>query len=103
MGKQLEHSSHLDDEFILHDVPPSQYHVILHNDNYTTMDFVIEVLKKFFSHSDESAIEIMLAIHHKDKGICGVYTAEIAETKVALVNDYAKANQYPLLCTMEKA
>lgn len=83
------------------DIPP-RYRVLLHNDDYTPMDFVVDILKRYFSHSEESAIEIMLSVHHKGKGICGIYTAEVAETKVILVNEYAKKHHYPLLCTMEK-
>ncbi|MFO6422022.1 ATP-dependent Clp protease adapter ClpS [Motilimonas sp. KMU-193] len=82
--------------------PPSLYKVILNNDDYTPMDFVIEVLQRFFNADIEKATQIMLSVHHQGKGICGIYTAEIAETKVVQVNTYARDNEHPLLCTMEK-
>ncbi|WP_392566901.1 ATP-dependent Clp protease adapter ClpS [Utexia brackfieldae] len=82
--------------------PPSKYLVIMHNDDYTTMDFVIEVLQRFFSHDEAKATEIMLAIHHHGIGVCGFYTAEIAEMKVIKVTQYAREHQFPLRCTMEK-
>ncbi|MCE2573199.1 ATP-dependent Clp protease adapter ClpS [Motilimonas eburnea] len=82
--------------------PPSLYKVILNNDDYTPMDFVIEVLQRFFNADIDKATQIMLSVHHQGKGICGIYTAEIAETKVVQVNTYARDNEHPLLCTMEK-
>lgn len=83
--------------------PPSMYKVILNNDDYTPMDFVVEVLTMYFFFSEEKATQIMLDVHHKGKGVCGVYSADIAETKVAQVNLYARENEYPLLCTLEQA
>lgn len=83
-------------------IPPSKYMVILHNDDYTTMDFVVDVLMRFFGHNENSATQIMFAVHQEGKGICGIYGAEIAETKVFQVNHYAKTHQFPLRCTMEK-
>jgi ATP-dependent Clp protease adaptor protein ClpS len=83
--------------------PPSMYKVILNNDDYTPMEFVIDVLQKFFSYDIERATQLMLQVHYRGKAICGVYTAEVAETKVAHVNEYAKENEHPLLCTLEKA
>lgn len=83
-------------------VPPSMYNVLLHNDDYSPMDFVIDVLQKFFRLDHESATEIMLNIHYKDVGICGTFSAEIAETKVMQVSHYAKKHEHPLKCTMEK-
>lgn len=82
--------------------PPSKYIIILHNDDYTTMDFVIDVLMRFFGHDEAGATQIMMAVHQQGKGVCGVYTAEIAETKVMQVTEYARDNNYPLRCTMEK-
>ncbi|WOT06522.1 ATP-dependent Clp protease adapter ClpS [Shewanella youngdeokensis] len=82
---------------------PSMYKVILNNDDYTPMDFVIEILQLFFKKDEAQATEIMLAIHHKGKGICGVYPYGIAETKVAQVNQFARQNQHPLLCSLEEA
>ncbi|KGT94159.1 Clp protease ClpS [Erwinia typographi] len=83
--------------------PPSMYKVILNNDDYTPMEFVIDVLQKFFSYDVERATQLMLAVHYQGKAICGVFTAEVAETKVAHVNKYARENEHPLLCTLEKA
>ncbi len=82
---------------------PELYHVIMHNDDYTTMEFVVEVLSDIFHKSYEEAVEIMLTIHEKGKGVCGTYTYEIAETKVHQTIKRARANQFPLRVTMEKA
>jgi Uncharacterized conserved protein len=82
---------------------PSMYRVLLLNDDYTTMEFVVHVLQKFFSKSLDEATRIMLHVHQKGQGICGFYPHEIAETKVAQVVDYARKNEYPLQCTMEEA
>lgn len=84
-------------------MPPSMYNVILNNDDYTPMEFVIDVLQQFFSYDIERATQLMLTVHYEGKAICGVFTAEVAETKVALINRYARENEYPLLCTLEKA
>jgi ATP-dependent Clp protease adaptor protein ClpS len=81
---------------------PSLYKVLLLNDDYTPMEFVIFVLEQFFSKSREEATHITLHVHHKGVGICGVYTFEVAETKVAQVMDFARQHQHPLQCTMEK-
>lgn len=80
---------------------PRKYKVLLLNDDYTPMEFVVEVLVSFFNLNEEVATRVMLQIHNQGKGLCGVYTRDIAETKVALVNDYAKNNDHPLLCSME--
>lgn len=80
---------------------PSMYRVVLLNDDYTPMEFVVLVLGKFFQLDHETATRIMLQVHTQGKGVCGVFTKEIAETKVALVDGFAKQNQHPLLCTME--
>jgi len=82
---------------------PRMYKVILLNDDYTPMDFVVEVLVTFFSLTQEKATQIMLHVHTRGKGVCGVFTYEIAETKVAQVNDFSRKQQHPLLCTMEEA
>ncbi|AUX72258.1 ATP-dependent Clp protease adapter ClpS [Erwinia pyrifoliae] len=83
--------------------PPSMYKVILNNDDFTPMEFVIDVLQKFFSYDIERATQLMLTVHYQGKAVCGVFTAEVAETKVAHVNKYARDNEHPLLCTLEKA
>ncbi len=80
---------------------PSMYRVVLLNDDYTPMEFVVLVLQKFFGMDAEKATRIMLQVHTQGKGVCGVFTREVAETKVALVDSYAKQNQHPLLCEME--
>lgn len=79
-----------------------RYKVILLNDDYTPMDFVVEVLEEFFYMDYVSAVEVMLEVHHKGVGVCGIFTRDVAETKVALVNDFAKQHEHPLLCKMEK-
>ncbi|AAN55656.1 MULTISPECIES: ATP-dependent Clp protease adapter ClpS [Shewanella] len=84
-------------------MPPSMYKVILNNDDYTPMDFVIEVLQIFFRKNEQEATDIMLTIHHQGKGICGIFPFGIAETKVIQVNQFARQNQHPLLCSLEKA
>jgi ATP-dependent Clp protease adaptor protein ClpS len=81
---------------------PSMYKVILLNDDYTPMDFVTHILQKFFSKTGEEATEIMLHVHRRGVGVCGIFTYEVAETKVSLVMDYARAHEQPLQCTMEK-
>ena len=81
---------------------PSMYKVLILNDDYTPMEFVVHVLERFFSKSREEATQIMLHVHHKGVGICGVYTYEIAETKAGQVMDLARQNQHPLQCTIEK-
>lgn len=81
---------------------PKKYKVILLNDDYTPMDFVVLVLKRFFYLGDDVATQIMLQVHRQGRGLCGIYTRDIAETKVVLVNDYARLNQHPLLCSMEQ-
>lgn len=82
---------------------PPLFKVILLNDDYTPMEFVVEVLERFFHLDRARATQIMLHVHTRGKGVCGVFTYEIAETKVALVNDYSRECQHPLLCTMEEA
>ena len=84
-------------------MPPSMYKVVLNNDDYTPMDFVIEVLQVFFRKNEQEATDIMLTIHHQGKGICGIVPFGIAETKVIQVNQFARQNQHPLLCSLEKA
>jgi len=81
---------------------PSLYKVLLLNDDYTPMEFVIHVLERFFGKGREEATRIMLHVHQKGVGVCGVYTFEVAETKVTQVMDFSRGNQHPLQCTMEK-
>ena len=83
--------------------PPPLYKVILLNDDYTPMEFVVQILEYFFGMSREKATQVMLHVHTRGKGVCGVYTYEIAETKVVQVNDFSRRHQHPLLCTMEEA
>lgn len=82
---------------------PPMFKVVLLNDDYTPMEFVVEILQIFFGLNKEAATRIMLAVHTQGKGICGVYSRDVAETKVAQVNDYSRQHQHPLLCTMEEA
>ena len=81
---------------------PSMFKVLLHNDDYTTMEFVVEILMLVFKKSPEDAVRIMLNVHHKGIGICGVYTFEVSETKVNTVHTLARQYGFPLKCTMEK-
>ncbi|WP_272699968.1 ATP-dependent Clp protease adapter ClpS [Desulfovibrio sp. Fe33] len=80
---------------------PKKYKVLLHNDDYTTMDFVVEILVRIFHRTEAQATAIMLSVHNQGYGICGVYTAEVAETKVDLVHRLAKSAGFPLKCSME--
>lgn len=81
--------------------PPKRYKVVLLNDDFTPMDFVVDLLMKFFRMDYDKAMQVMLAIHHQGKGVCGIYTREIAETKCYQVNRYARDHQHPLLCQIE--
>ena len=81
---------------------PPLFKVILLNDDYTPMEFVVHVLERFFGKSREEATEIMLHVHHRGVGVCGVFTYEVAETKVAQTIEFARRHQHPLQCTMEK-
>jgi ATP-dependent Clp protease adaptor protein ClpS len=82
---------------------PSMYRVVLLNDDYTPMDFVVQILMGFFGMNQEKATQVMLAVHTKGKGVCGVFTRDIADTKAAQVNQCARENKHPLLCEVEKA
>jgi ATP-dependent Clp protease adaptor protein ClpS len=82
---------------------PPLYQVVLLNDDFTPMEFVVDVLEHIFGMDRTSATRVMLEVHTRGKGVCGVYTYEIAETKVAQVTTYARQQQHPLLCTMEEA
>jgi len=82
---------------------PPLYSVLLLNDDYTPMDFVVDVLTRFFGMGIDKATQVMLHVHTRGRGVCGVFTREVAESKVAQVNEYSRLNRHPLLCTMEKA
>jgi ATP-dependent Clp protease adaptor protein ClpS len=82
---------------------PTPYRVLMLNDDYTPMEFVVLVLQRFFKMDMEAATRVMLAVHQRGVGVCGVFTYEVAETKVSQVIDFARQNQHPLQCTMEKA
>ncbi len=82
--------------------PPMLYKVVLFNDDYTTMDFVIEVLQTFFSMNRERATQVMLKVHQEGSAVCGIYPRDIAETKVAQVSAFAKQREHPLRCELEE-
>ncbi len=81
--------------------PPSMYKVVLLNDDYTPMEFVVEVLEYFFHMNREKATQVMLAVHTQGKGVCGIFTKDVAETKTVQVNQYAREHQHPLLADIE--
>ena len=81
---------------------PPLYQVVLLNDDYTPMEFVVEVLETFFKMARERETQVMLHVHTRGKGVCGVFSREVAESKVAQVNEFSRVHQHPLLCTMEK-
>lgn len=81
---------------------PPMYKVILLNDDFTPMEFVVHILEYFFSMEREKAVRVMLQVHHEGKGLCGVFSREVAETKVAQVNEYSRDNNHPLMCVMEQ-
>lgn len=82
--------------------PPKKYKVILINDDFTPMEFVVYILSNFFMMNQEQATQVMLMVHTKGKGICGEFSYQIAETKVEQVNNYSREHQHPLLCVMEE-
>lgn len=103
-----EHDNDNDDTLLLERSKPklkkpSLYKVVLINDDYTPMEFVVHILEAFFGHDREKATQIMLHVHKLGKGVCGVYTRDVAETKVSQVTHYARENQHPLLCDLEEA
>ncbi len=83
--------------------PPPLYRVLLLNDDYTPMNFVVEVLQLFFNMTRERATQVMLHVHTRGRGDCGTFTREVAETKVVHVNEFSRNHQHPLMCTMEQA
>lgn len=82
--------------------PPKKYKVILMNDDFTPMEFVVQILNSFFGMNQEQATQVMLMVHTKGKAVCGEFSYQIAETKVEQVNNYSRQHQHPLLCTMEE-
>ena len=80
---------------------PRMYKVLLHNADYTPMEFVIDILAHFFNHDEEQATQIMLAVHTQGKGVCGTYTKDVAETKAMQVNQFSRQHKHPLLCEVE--
>jgi len=82
--------------------PPRRYRVVLLNDDYTPMEFVVQILTGFFGMNQEQATQVMLLVHTKGQAVCGEFSFQIAETKVEQVNDYSRQHQHPLLCTMEE-
>ncbi len=80
---------------------PKKYKVVLYNDDYTPMEFVVDVLRHFFYLTEGNAVQVMMEVHKKGRAVCGVFTRDVAETIVELVNDHARFNQYPLLCVLE--
>jgi len=104
----LDQSSLYDDDVAVQEAAPKLkrpplYKVVLLNDDFTPMDFVIEVLMDFFAMSEEQATQVMLHVHTQGVGICGIFSKDVAETKVEIVNNYARENQHPLMCAMEEA
>ena len=105
---KITENNHSDNQTLLNEdvkqkiKKPSMYKVLMLNDDYTPMDFVVFLLKKIFGKSDSEATDIMLNIHKNGSGLCGYYSYEIAETKTLQVIKLAKANEHPLQCTMEK-
>ena len=107
MSKQSEHQSQHQHGLALEEARPEVqrpplYQVVLLNDDFTPMDFVIVVLETFFNMTRELATQVMLHVHTRGKGVCGVFTREVAETKVTHVNEFSRSHQHPLLCTLEK-
>ncbi|WP_251976796.1 ATP-dependent Clp protease adapter ClpS [Salinicola avicenniae] len=83
--------------------PPPMYKVVLYNDDYTPMEFVVEVLQRFFAMDSEKAVQIMLAVHTQGKATCGIFTRDVAETKCHQVNEYARECEHPLMCDVDAA
>ena len=108
MSQERSSSSHPDRGLVVEPAKPKLkqprlYKVVLLNDDYTPMDFVVQILESFFAMNREKATQIMLHVHTRGRGVCGVYTHDIAETKVAQVNEFSRRHQHPLLCTLEEA
>ena len=101
MAEHYDTEGHVRTEKKTRVTKPRMFRVILHNDDYTTMDFVVSVLKDVFHRSDAEAVHIMLKVHHTGYGVAGVYTRELAETRIDRVHELARQNQHPLRCSME--
>ncbi|MEP5764722.1 MAG: ATP-dependent Clp protease adapter ClpS [Halieaceae bacterium] len=106
MSDEEQGDQHLDGDLALQESKPSLkkpplFKVVLLNDDYTPMEFVVEVLEVFFRMNLEQATHVMLTVHTQGKGVCGVYTRDIAETKMTQVNQYSREHQHPLLCEVE--
>jgi ATP-dependent Clp protease adaptor protein ClpS len=106
MSSNGEEDEHLDGDLATQEAEPKLkkaplFKVVLLNDDYTPMEFVVEVLEVFFRMNREQATQIMLTVHTRGKGVCGIYTRDIAETKMTQVNQYSRENQHPLLCDIE--
>jgi ATP-dependent Clp protease adaptor protein ClpS len=104
----MGNTRHEDEELVTTDSrqkteEPPMYTVLLLNDNYTTMDFVIMILEIVFHKNNQEATRVMLKVHQEGKGVAGIFTRDVAETKVAIVHDLAHKNEHPLQCTIEKA
>ncbi|NPA72602.1 MAG: ATP-dependent Clp protease adapter ClpS [Gammaproteobacteria bacterium] len=105
----MPHSHEYDDGNLLLDTakpkvqPPKRYQVILLNDDYTPMDFVVDVLQKFFGLGEAKAAAVMMAVHQEGKGVCGIFSREVAEMKVQQVNAYSREHKHPLMCQLEVA
>lgn len=103
-----QHNNPADGSLALEEARPSlkqpmMYKVVIYNDDFTPMEFVVEVLEVFFRLNREKATQVMLHVHTKGKGICGTYTRDVAETKVTQVSEYSRKHQHPLLCGVEEA
>jgi ATP-dependent Clp protease adaptor protein ClpS len=98
----MSHAHELDTDLALELEEPKKYKVIMHNDDFTSTEFVIEILRNIFHKTEEQAQQTMLEVHRKNKAICGIYTHEIAQTKVDQVTDQAKKQDFPLLTTIEE-
>ena len=100
---ESEHDVGVVTESQQHVKKPPLYKVLLHNDDFTTMEFVVDILRNVFHKSESDAVYIMLAVHEQGVGVAGVYTYEIAETKISAVTQRARTHEFPLLCTLEEA
>ena len=103
MAGTKQHEGALAEKSTARQKPPPLYRVMLLNDDFTPMEFVVEILRLFFGMDEDKATQVMLHVHTKGIGVCGVYSRDIAETKVRLVNDFSRQHQHPLLCDLEEA